>query len=208
MDSTDYFRDVASQWDNMRQNFFPEALREKAYSVAQVKKGELAADIGSGTGFLTEGLLQKGLSVIAVDRSEEMLAQMKEKFKDFHGVSYRQGEAEHLPIENDFVDYALANMYLHHVETPLRAIREMVRIVKAGGKVVITDLDEHNHEFLRTEHHDQWMGFKREDIHQWLADAGLVNIRIDCVGENCCSTSSCSQDEAAISIFIAYGEKA
>lgn len=207
MDSKEYFEEVADQWDTMRQSFFSEAIREKAYEIAAVKEGELAADIGAGTGFVTEGLLQKGLKVIAVDRSDEMLDQMKQKFKKYEELDCRKGEAEHLPIDDDTVDYAMANMYLHHVEDPTTAIKEMVRMLKPGGKLVITDLDEHKHEFLRTEQHDRWMGFKRETIKQWLSAAGLKNVVVDCAGGNCCSTSSCGCDQASISIFAAYGEK-
>lgn len=207
MSSKIYFKEVADQWDTMRKGFFSEAVREKAYDMAAVKGGQLAADIGAGTGFVTEGLIQKGLKVIAVDQSIEMLAQMRQKFKEFEGVDYRQGEAENLPIDSDSVDYAMANMYLHHVEDPSSAIKEMVRILKPGGKLVITDLDEHNHEFLRTEQHDRWLGFKRVDVEQWFLSAGLKNVVIDCAGGNCCSASSCGCESASISIFVAYGEK-
>jgi ubiquinone/menaquinone biosynthesis C-methylase UbiE len=207
MDSKVYFKEVAKNWDTMRKGFFSEAVREKAYTMAGVKEGQLAADIGAGTGFVTEGLIQKGLKVIAVDRSEEMLSQMKEKFNEYAIVEYRQGEAKSLPIENDTVDYAMANMYLHHVYEPFTAIKEMVRIIKPGGKLVITDLDEHTFEFLKSEHHDRWMGFKREDVENWFKNAGLKNVVIDCAGGNCCASSCCGSDNASISIFVAYGEK-
>lgn len=207
MDSKLYFKNVANQWDTMRQGFFSEEVREKAYNMADVKAGQLAADIGAGTGFVTEGLLQRGLKVIAVDRSDEMLEEIKQKFGNFQGVDCRQGESETLPIDNDTVDYAMANMYLHHVDNPSAAIKEMARILKPGGKLVFTDLDEHNHEFLKLEHHDRWMGFKREDVEQWLLEAGLKNVAIDCAGGNCCAASSCGCDKASISIFVAYGEK-
>lgn len=205
--SKTYFEKVANQWDTMRQSFFSEVVREKAYSIAAVKEGQLAADIGSGTGFITEGLINRGLKVIAVDQSDEMLNQMRQKFKNFEGLDCRQGEAENLPIDDNTVDYAMANMYLHHVGDPLTAIKEMVRILKPGGKLVITDLDEHNHEFLKTEQHDRWMGFKRKDIEQWFLEAGLKKVAVDCAGGNCCSSSSCGCDKASISIFAAYGEK-
>ncbi|MFL0195752.1 class I SAM-dependent methyltransferase [Clostridium sp. WILCCON 0269] len=207
MDSKHYFKKIANQWDTMRQNFFSESIRERAYDIAKVESGKVAADIGSGTGFITEGLIKNGLRVIAVDSSEEMLKQMKLKFKEYNDIEYRQGEAEILPIENDTVDYAMANMYLHHVEDPLTAIKEMVRILKPGGKIVITDLDKHDFEFLKTEHFDRWMGFNRENIKQWFVSAGLKNVVVDCTGGNCNTTSNCSCENVSISIFIAYGEK-
>ena len=109
--------------------------------------GKLAADIGAGSGFVTEGLLERGLRVIAVDRSEAMLEEMRRKFGDGAAVEYRIGEAESLPLADGSVDYVFANMYLHHVESPPEAIREMARIVKPGGRLVITDLDRHDLRF-------------------------------------------------------------
>lgn len=207
MNSKNYFNDVANQWDSIRQDFFSEDVREKAYKIAGVKKGELAADIGSGTGFLSEGLLQKGVNVIAIDYSEEMINQLQDKYGQNKSFDCRQGQGESLPIDDTSVDYSMANMYLHHVEDPLISIKEMTRILKPGGKLVITDLDEHKFEFLKTEQFDRWMGFNRNDIKQWFIEAGLKNVIIDCVGSNCCTTSNACGENASISIFVAYGER-
>jgi len=191
----------------MREGFFSEAVRNKAFSTAGVQKGKIAADIGAGTGFITEGLIRNGLKVIAVDQSEAMLAEMRRKFARVEGIDYCLGKAEKLPIPDEAVDYTFANMYLHHVKLPLKAIKEMVRILKPGGKLVITDMDEHTFEFLREEHHDRWMGFNREEIRQWFGEAGLKNVIVDCVDESCCTQSRCGGEYASISIFVASGEK-
>jgi ubiquinone/menaquinone biosynthesis C-methylase UbiE len=196
---------VAPQWDNLRKGFFSEAVREKAFAVAGVEPGRLAADIGAGAGFVTEGLLKRGLRIIAVDRSEAMLAEMKNRFGEGGAVEYRIGEADSLPMEGSSVDYVFANMYLHHVESPPAAIREMARILKPGGRLVITDLDRHDFDFLRTEHCDRWMGFDRPDVGRWFTETGLVDVKIDCVGENCCAASQSGCGEAAVSIFVASG---
>ncbi len=207
MNSKQYFDEVANQWDKMRESFFSKTVRDKAFSVADVQRDKIAADIGAGTGFITEGLIRKGLQVIVVDQSEMMLAKMKTKFARVMGIDYHVGEAEKLPIPNETVDYTFANMYLHHVEMPPKAIEEMVRILKPGGKLVITDLDEHYFEFLKAEHHDRWMGFKRENVERWFKAAGLKNVIVDCVGESCCAQSNCGSENAEISIFVASGER-
>ena len=207
MNSKDYFDRVAQDWDKMRENFFSDEVRKEALSTATVQKGKTAADIGAGTGFISEGLIQAGLQVIAVDQSEAILKEMKRKFADIETIDYRVGQAQNLPIPNGTVDYAFANMYLHHVESPPEAIKEMVRILKPAGKLVITDLDEHEFDFLREEHHDRWMGFKRADIEKWFQGAGLTEIRIDSIGACCEAQSSCGGEFASIGIFIASGEK-
>ncbi len=207
MSSEQYFNKVADQWDHMRKNFFSDEVREKALAAANVHPGKLAADIGAGTGFITEGLVQNGLRVIAVDQSGAMLEEMKKKFESFDSIEYRIGNFNNLPIKNDTVDYIFANMYLHHVDSPQIAIAEMARVLKPGGKLVITDLDEHNFEFLRKEQHDRWMGFRREDIKRWFEEAGLSNISVDCVGKDCCSESEEGNEKASIRIFVAFGHR-
>lgn len=207
MSSKHYFEEVAPQWDQMRSSFFPESIREKAVTAVGITAGAVAADLGAGTGFITEELLKHGVRVIAVDQAESMLKQMKAKFGPKASVEYRQGDAERLPIESGSLDYAFANMYLHHVEDPARAIQEMARTLKPGGRLVITDLDEHTFEFLVTEQHDRWMGFKREDVRRWFQEAGLKEVKVESANATCCADSECKTERAEVSIFLAIGTR-
>jgi ubiquinone/menaquinone biosynthesis C-methylase UbiE len=206
MSSQPYFDQVAPNWDSMRNSFFSEAVRERALAAAGVQPGALAADIGAGSGFITEALLKAGLRVAAVDQSQAMLEVMQRKF-DGQPVTYHLGTSEALPLEDASMDYVFANMYLHHVEHPLEAIGETTRLLRSGGKVVITDLDEHTFTFLAEEHHDRWMGFKRGDVQRWFEAAGLVEVSVSDVGSHCCADSACGTLHADISIFVAAGTK-
>src|SRR5688572_10377391 len=209
MESDQYFEQVATQWDAMREAFFSERLREKAFAAAGLRPGTSAADVGAGTGFLAEGLLARGVRVVAVDRSPAMLAELGRKLGEEHGerLALRAGEAAALPFADGEMDYAFANMFLHHGEDPAAAIRELARIVRSGGQVVVTDLDEHTHVFLRTEHHGRWMGFRRTDVRDWLAAAGLEEVTVGGAEETCCATSCCGGDRAQVGIFVAVGTR-
>jgi len=206
-DNKAYFDRVASDWDEMRKSFYSTSVRNKALRIAQVHPGCLASDLGAGTGFVTESLLDCGLHVIAIDESHAMLNQLVRKFDGNDLLKVRVGEAESLPIANNSLDYAFANMYMHHVERPWRGIQEAFRTLKSGGVLVITDLDEHNYDFLRQEHNDRWLGFNRDSIRRWYFEAGFKDVELDCVGESCTSQSQGSCDFADIGIFYAYGRK-
>lgn len=207
MSSQQYFDNVASQWDDMRTDFFSEAVRIKAITSANLKPGALAADIGAGTGFITEGLIKHGIRVFAIDQSMEMLTVLQKKFGSTRNISVHLGESQNLPLEDRTIDYAFANMYLHHVEDPGLAIKEMNRILKPGGKVIITDLDSHRFNFLLEEHNDRWAGFERKSIKNWLLHAGFTDVKVDCIDQRCRATSSGGSEHADISIFIATGVK-
>lgn len=208
--SKEYFQEIAPEWDKLQESFFNDNIRNKAFKLANIREDELAADIGAGSGYLTEGLLSRGLNVIAIDQSENMIEELSEKFRlkktKKYKLTCKVGKGENLPVGDNEVDYTFANMYLHHVEEPLLAIKEMTRITKSKGLVVITDLDSHDFNFLEAEHYDRWKGFERDDLKKWYKEAGLTNIQVIPTEETCSSTST-SGKSAVVSVFVAIGEK-
>ena len=206
MDSKSYFNRVVSSWDEMRPNFFSTRIRDSAIGVAEIQKGCQAVDLGAGTGFITEALVSAGVNVIAVDQSKKMLEELNKKFAFTGSVDSRVGDAEQLPISDQSIDRVFANMYLHDVEHPGLAIKEIKRILKPRGRLMITDLEKHDYKFLKKEHHYRWPGFYRSDIRHWLEMAGFSNIIISTApGERCCVMSSCKRKTYEFNIFLATG---
>jgi ubiquinone/menaquinone biosynthesis C-methylase UbiE len=204
-DTLEYFDQVADKWDEMRRAFFGDGVRDAAIAAAGVTAGALVVDVGTGTGFLAEAALNRGARVIGIDISERMLAQVSARFAE-RPFEARRGDTGELPIGSAEADAVLANMVLHHAIDPPAAIREMARALKPGGTLVVTDADTHAHEWLRTEQHDQWLGFARDDIDRWFRAAGLEEVAVGDTHELCSPTSSCGT-RAAITIFIAKGRK-
>jgi ubiquinone/menaquinone biosynthesis C-methylase UbiE len=204
-DTRNYFDDVAPEWDRMRQRFFGDGVRRQVIAAACVRPGDEVADVGTGTGFLAEAALDAGARVIGIDLSQEMLATATAKFQG-RPFEARAGEVDRLPLTDSAVDVVIANMVLHHAPDPASAIREMARVLKPGGTVVLTDADTHTHEWLRDEQHDRWLGFERTSIAIWFEQAGLRDVTVGNTGEICSPTSTAGVC-AAITIFIARGRK-
>ena len=207
MSSKNYFENVAQDWDEMRTGFFPTAVREKAIAEMDIQQGIKVADVGAGTGFITEGLAHLPISITAVDESQKMLEVMAEKFKSHTNINYLVSESESIQLADNSLQYALANMFLHHVERPAVVIKELYRVLDSGGKLIITDLDKHDFEFLVKEQNDRWMGFERTAIIEWFTAAGFKEVKVDCVNANCCADSCDTDAKAAVNIFIATGVK-
>jgi len=178
--SRSFFDAVGTEWDALRKVFNDETLRARA--VARLVGPDLVvADVGTGTGILASELARLGLRVIGVDHSSRMLEAARAKLtqEGLDGVELRQGEASALPLETAEVDAALAHMVIHYLPSPAEAIREMARVVKPGGAVVVVDFVSHDHEWMRQELGVAWLGFSLEEIEGWFVEAGLGDLQLE-----------------------------
>lgn len=211
--SSDYFQQVAGNWDQISAGYFGPAVRDAAIAKAYLRPEMAVADVGSGTGFITAGLAPLVRRVIVVDGSAAMLEVARKNLSPFNNVEFHLADGSSLPIPDESLDAVFANMYLHHASDPIAAIQEMVRVLRPGGRLVITDMDEHPYTWLKEEMADAWQGFQREQVRQWFQEAGLVNVIVDCTGESCCaeSTNPTLTDEqgreARVSVFVATGTR-
>jgi hypothetical protein len=70
----------------------------------------------------------------------------------------------------------------------------------------LTDLDTHDHAWQREQMADLWLGFERDDIRRWFAEAGLTGIDVDCAEGACCAADPTGKVEP-LGVFVAIGRR-
>ncbi len=177
-----FFDSVGPEWDGLRSVLGDEFLRARAMATL-VAPDQKVADIGTGTGILALELAGLGLHVVGIDRSEAMLDAARQKWEFEQAASpgsieFREGDAHALPLEADSVDAAFGHMVLHSLEQPRKAIEEMARILRPGGRAVLVDFLPHDHHWMEKELGLLWLGFAPETLTAWLSEAGFDTPRV------------------------------
>jgi ubiquinone/menaquinone biosynthesis C-methylase UbiE len=115
------------------------ARRLQADVLAAVETFAFAAvlDVGCGTGAVLEAILTAHPEVrgVGVDLSPEMLGVARERLGDT--AELHVGDAEHLPLHDAGVDHVVCVDSVHHYPHPAAALREMARVTRPGGGLVI-----------------------------------------------------------------------
>jgi ubiquinone/menaquinone biosynthesis C-methylase UbiE len=97
-------------------------------------------DVGCGTGNLAVWMLPRfpeGTEYVGVDTAENLLSEAREMFSDAPlKMDFVQNSAYDLELQDASFDLVLTNCVLMHLERPLRAVDEMIRVTKPGGVIV------------------------------------------------------------------------
>jgi ArsR family transcriptional regulator len=179
VDSADvkaFFEHVSAGWDDMRSSFYNADVIDALAGHGRITPGSRVVDVGTGTGFVAAGLAGRAASVTGIDNSPAMLAAAAGNLAAVGAgnVTLAEGELESLPLADDSVDVAVANMVLHHAADPAAMVAEMARVVRPGGTIAITDEVEHRYEWMRTEQADIWLGFTPEQVRGYFRQGRLA----------------------------------
>lgn len=118
--------------------------RAAALQHAAPRLGHDIVDIGCGPGFLTRDLAagagEEG-SVLGLDQSEAMLEIARQRCAGLEGVRFEQGDAVSLPLPDASIDLATSTQVLEYVAEVDRALAEIARVLRPGGRAVLLATD-------------------------------------------------------------------
>ncbi len=130
-------------------------------------------DAGSGDGTVAELLAPRARRVVCVDRSEAMITAARRRLAGRPHVRCEVGDLGALAEADASFDLALCLNVLVHVESPPRALAELARVLRPGGRLTLVTLAAHRHAAAATEWGHRHLGFAPRALARLLARAGL-----------------------------------
>lgn len=131
----------AERWFRRELSAQEHAMLEQIAQLAQLSLNDRVLDVACGTGLVSFVLAPYAREVVGIDISPGMLAKARQirHLREVRNVHFILGEAGHLPFKDEEFDVVVCRLAIHHFPQPEREIREMARVLKIGGRLVISD---------------------------------------------------------------------
>ena len=133
-----YFNQKAASWDGTSSERDTTKLERMAKRL-DIKPGSTVLDVGTGTGAFIPFLLSeigKGGRIVALDFAEKMLR--RARAKGFNGnIDYLCADVTNIPLGNEIFDIIVCYSSFPHFQDKARALAEMKRVIKRGGRLLI-----------------------------------------------------------------------
>ncbi|OQB09489.1 MAG: Ubiquinone/menaquinone biosynthesis C-methyltransferase UbiE [Deltaproteobacteria bacterium ADurb.Bin207] len=199
----EFFDERAEGWDGLRAQLLSDSAVFASF-LPLIPRGLTVVDIGTGTGGLLPHLAEFSDRIVGIDQSAQMLRRARDRARrlGLTNVEFHRADISKLPLPSNTFDVAFAVLVLHHAPKPLVAMREMARVVKPGGRVIVLDLVAHGQEWLRREQADLWLGFTAEEVKAMMDGASL-----HLGGRRVISRAKSPRSEESLELFVAWATK-
>ena len=175
--SQEFFASAAADWDRLRGDLFGDTFFLWAV-LGLIDPTLQVGDLGCGTGQLAEIVAPYVRRVIAVDSSPDMLDAARQRLGGAGNVDVRQGDLENLPLEPGELDAAMLSLVLHYSPSPPKALSEVARVLRPGGRVLVVDMLPHERQEYQQQMGHVWLGFAEKQIARFLTGAGFDDVRV------------------------------
>ena len=119
------------------------APREGALAwIEPLEPSMIALEVACGAAHAAQSVAPFVRQIVGIDLTPELLAVGAERLQqaDINNVLLQEGNAEALPFVRESFDLVFCRVSLHHFADPHRAIEEMGRVIRPGGRIVLVDL--------------------------------------------------------------------
>ena len=130
-------------------------------------------DIASGDGVLAELLAPHAHRYVCIDSSQRVVAAASERLRRFANVEVREGDMHALPFEDGSFDLVVLMHALTYASKPAQAVAEGARVLRNGGRLLLSSLSRHEHRTVVEAYGHRNLGFTGKELRRFAEKAGL-----------------------------------
>jgi ArsR family transcriptional regulator len=130
-------------------------------------------DIASGDGVLAELLSPHAKRYICIDTSARVVAAAGERLRRFPNVEVREGDMHALPFKDASFDLVVLMHALTYSTKPAQAVAEAARVLRRGGRLLLSSLTRHEHRSVVEAYGHVNLGFSEKELRKFAEKAGL-----------------------------------
>jgi len=130
-------------------------------------------DIASGDGVLAELLAPHSREYVCVDASTRVVTAASDRLRRFPNVQVREGDMHALPFPDGHFDLVVLMHALTYAARPAVAVAEAARVLRPGGRLLLSSLAKHEHRAAVEAYGHVNLGFSDKDLRRFVEKAGL-----------------------------------
>ncbi|WP_396613930.1 methyltransferase domain-containing protein (plasmid) [Haloferax sp. S1W] len=177
-----FYKYLSKVYDTVNTFFWTEEMRGEAMDLVEIEPDDHVLDVGCGTGFATEGLLQHTEHVYGLDQSVHQLEKATEKFGTRGPVQFYRGDAERLPFADDSFDLVWSSGSIEYWPNPIAALDECRRVVKPDGAVLIVGPNYPESSIFQTLADAIMLFYDEEEVDRMFDEAGFESFEHHTMG--------------------------
>lgn len=130
-------------------------------------------DVASGDGVLAELLAPHSHRYVCLDSSTKVVLAASERLRKLKNVEVREGDMHALPFDDAHFDLVVLMHALTYAEHPAQAVAEAVRVLRPGGRLLLTSLARHEHRNVVEAYGHVNLGFAEKELLKFATRAGI-----------------------------------
>jgi len=171
-----FYKYLSKVYDQVNPFVWNEEMRSEALGMLDIEADDRVLDVGCGTGFATEGLLEHVDVVYGLDQSPHQLGKAYEKFGKHGRVRFHMGDAERLPFVDDAFDVVWSSGSIEYWPDPVATLTEIRRVTRPGGQVLVVGPNEPSQPIRRRLADAVMLFYGEEEAQRMFEEAGFESI--------------------------------
>lgn len=167
-----FYKYLSKVYDRINPFVWTETMRDDAIGMLDLSPDDRVLDVGCGTGFATEGLLEYTDRVYGLDQSVHQLEQAWAKLGKLGPVGFYLGDAERLPFRDDVFDVVWSSGSIEYWPNPVATLKELRRVAKPGGQVLVVGPDAPGNTVARKLADAIMLFYSEEEADRMFQEAG------------------------------------